>query len=348
MSNLFRLCFCFNVITVFSLIFGLFLFFVYKYTKPNPLLKSCCFFIIFSNFLILLGGLAYRYDFILNYDFCILQAIFLNYSLISIHAHLACLMINNFLIINKLISNNQGLSNNWVCIISCFLFAIFPTIAIIMSIYLNSEVFIYPKTFFCSIMDPFGIVTFWWIFLFSMPGVFCSFYLLFKILKSRNTISNKARSQFNNFDIFRLSLSVVLYLLISLISIYPSSTEPPFVTRAVFPVPAELKSPWRNYENVCSSVTATDSSYIKFYKRLFCLNLSTYILPFLGLLLFIMYGLSNAARQTYVEKICKPLFASKNPDAVNEKEEIFEKFDTLSHKISNRRKSAPTFLSKNI
>lgn len=91
----------FHSLVWFSIALAVFLWSTYQKSGQNILLRSLCVVLVITFSLIEAGPIVYGkepYYYDSFSDFCVAQAILLNYCFVSIQAHSACMMINNCLL----------------------------------------------------------------------------------------------------------------------------------------------------------------------------------------------------------------------------------------------------------
>lgn len=290
-------------ITLFiSTILVIVLFVIFQSKNLNILLRTCCIVVFFLNSLIFsslyLGPNLFEHD-----NFCFGQAVLLNYCYICIHAHISCLMVNNCLLAlrMRLMRSGSNFLRIWTFLIISFTVPLVPTMYIalarsIETINKANDIAVYPRSFYCVLDDPSGVVSSLWFIIFSLPGIFCAFYLLYRVIKSRQTLKIKAGSQFKKFDLVKLFLIVVLYASCSVLSWPPTSVNPP-VNYTMDELPkTTIPSPWQ-HPQFCSE--PSDNIFVQYEKRIRCPSASTFLPGFIGIVLFIMYGFSSTAITFY-------------------------------------------------
>lgn len=292
--------FCLTLFVSTLLVIVLFVMFQSK--NLNILLRTCCIVVFFLNSLILsslyLGPDLFEHD-----NFCFGQAVLLNYCYICVHAHVSCLMVNNCMLALRvrLMRNGSTLLRIWTFLIISFTVPLVPTMYIALAriiefINKSNDIAVYPRSFYCVLDDPSGVVSSLWFIIFSLPGIFCAFYLLYRVIKSRQTLKVKAGSQFKKADLLKLSLIVVLYASCCVLSWPLTSVNPPVnYTTEEFPK-TTIPSPWQ-YPQFCSE--PSDNIFVQYEKRIRCPNASTFLPGFIGIVLFIMYGFSSTALTFY-------------------------------------------------
>lgn len=278
------------------------LFVMFQSKNLNILLRTCCIVVFFMNSLIF-SSLYLGPDLVRQDNFCFGQAVLLNYCYICVHAHVACLMINNCMLALKMRLMRKGstLLRIWAFLIISFTVPLVPTMYIglartIYGINKTKDIAVYPRSFYCVLDDPSGVVTSLWFIIFSLPGIFCAFYLLYRVINSRQILKIKAGSQFKRADLIKLSLIVILYASCSVLSWPPTSVNPPVNYTAEELPKTTIPSPWQ-HPQFCSE--PSDNIFIQYEKRIRCPNASTFLPGFIGIVLFIMYGFSSTAITFY-------------------------------------------------
>lgn len=277
------------------------LFAIYSRYRPNILIKTCCGVVITLNMILFCGEALYGSRLQGHDDFCFAQAVLANYCYISIHAHVASLMINNCIVaLNS--RYDFGFARNWISLTICFVVPLLPTIFIALELHNTSigkyvEIGVYPLAFYCAIDDPRGAVSSLWFVVFAVPGIIAACYVLLRVFNSRKLMLQKAGSQFNRNDIARLFFSVLIYVVFSIFTFRPLTVNAPRnYSVSDLPAPSDVKSPW---EDPAFCYMVSSNIFINYEKRLRCPAVATFIPCLIGIVLFIMYGFSSTAKRFY-------------------------------------------------
>lgn len=294
-------CFLLGLSTVLVTI----LFSIYHHQRMNLLLRSCSCIIFTINLLIGTGLIYSGGEFSERENFCFVQAVILNYCYLSVQTHCSSLMVNNLLIALRLrfFRADSPFARTWMLILLSHAIPLLPTL------FLGSmhptwdaaepagDGHVYPGAFFCTIDDPVGYLTAWWHFGVSLPGIFAAWFLLYKIGSSRHTLAPKTVSQFGRWGFMRLALNIALYTGMAIIPWIPSSVDAPPRLRAERPpLNPSIVSPW--IQPLFCAISS-DNVALRYEQRIRCPRLSTFIPPLIGIVLFLIYGFSASARETY-------------------------------------------------
>ena len=180
------------------------LFVIFQSKNLNILLRTCCIVVFFLNSLIA-SSLYLGPDFFEHDNFCFGQAVLLNYCYICVHAHVSCLMINNCMLALRMrvMKSRSTFLRMWTFLIISFTLPLLPTMYIalarsIEAINKSNDIAVYPRSFYCVCGRSIWSGVFVLVHRILTSGIFCAFYLLYRVIKSRQTLKVKAGSQFKN------------------------------------------------------------------------------------------------------------------------------------------------------
>lgn len=235
--------------------------------KQNSLIKSSSIICLILSIVLLIGWPSKEYH-KKSTDYCNVQALVLNYCFVSTHAHFCFVMWNNLATATgwKIF----GIKPAGLIVLMHFISVtvpFVPTIAI-LAYMLNNQV-ITKFFFFCVVGPNFAWVGYRiWFILFSVPGIVAACILFWKTIHSREQmIKFSNTSQFSKTQLLRMFFAIITYMISSILSIILG---------------------------LISSQTDPDDSVIK---------VSDFMPSFIGLLLFLTYGLGTTALE-YYKKTC--------------------------------------------
>lgn len=197
----------------------------YQKQRQNLLLRSCCLVLLLMYGAILLAYLPQKSLLDEQNAFCELQAIFLNYCYICIHAHACFMMFSNCYVAMgwKLRVFERNVDRESTLVLLSYAVPMLY-IALFAFIRANTKdaIFIRAGPFFCSIARPRFSLTIGWFAFFSIPGSLLAVYLLLKTWRARQrTLAFGSATQLTLAYLCRLSLSVFVYIVLSYGSFVP-------------------------------------------------------------------------------------------------------------------------------
>lgn len=226
---------------------------------------------------------------------CFLEGIFLNYLFITFFSSISYSFLYN--VFNAvMVSKFDAQRYQYIAAIPFFIIPVFnPLVLLLKASKHDTLKLVYPRSFYCMVNDHSGLYSTIWIFFAAFPGVIASIYLLGKIYKSRNL---NAESQFKDADIARFFIAILSYMILFLIAL----TVPSYTS---VPDPSYFESRLFNLKDAifvnpkCIMLYPNFHSFLPFY---------------MCFVLFMMYGLSSAARQFYTDAFerIKLLFTGKD------------------------------------
>lgn len=294
-------CFLLGLSTVLVAV----LFLTYHHQRTNLLLRSCSCIIFTINLLIGIGLIYSSGEFSGRENLCFIQAIILNYCYLSVQTHCSSLMVNNLLIALRFrfFKSDSPFARSWMLILFSHIVPLLPTLflGVMHSAWdfarLAGDGHVYPGAFFCTLDDPIGYLTAWWHIGASLPGILAAWFLLYKISGSRHALTPNTISQFGRWGFLRLTLNIALYTSMAVIAWIPPSVDAPPRLHTENPPPnISIVSPWIR-PAFCTA--SSDNVFLQYEQRIRCPRLSTFIPPAIGIALFLIYGFSASARETY-------------------------------------------------
>lgn len=197
----------------------------YQRQRQNLLLRSCCLVLLLMYGAIILAYIPQKSLLDEQNAFCEVQAIFLNYCYICIHAHACFMMFSNCYVAMgwKMRVFERHIDRESTLVL--FSYAA-PMLYIALFAFIRAHtkdaIFIRAGPFFCSIARPRFSLTIGWFAFFSIPGSLLAIYLLFKTWRARQrTLAFGSATQLTFAYLCRLSLSVFVYIVLSYGSFVP-------------------------------------------------------------------------------------------------------------------------------
>jgi hypothetical protein len=252
-----------------SIICTVFIFYLYQRQKINVMLRTCCATVLLKNFVIFSGVFVNRES-----GQPLFQAALISYCSVCIHAHLSLMMLNNCIMAlgwQKKVFKSS-FCKTWMFILIAFLYPTIPCLMIATTLLTDFHLrTIEVGSFINVVSDEYGIYTSCHCALFFIPGIFCAYYLLYRILKSRVKLG-KFTSQIGKRELLQYSFAISLYFLYGLVSLIPYSKAR---------IMAEAF--------IDSSPISTKQSIVHVFSSSF------------GILIFVMYGFSSSAKKEYTK-----------------------------------------------
>lgn len=289
----------FQGLNLVSLLLVIFLFVIYAYGRRNRLLRSGCLMCAAVSLCLLVNWI--RFDtHVFGGAECTLQAVVLNYAYVSLHGHFCFFMVNScFSALNwSFLGSKRPELRTTLFIIAAWLIPLLPTaFAVWRFLGTNRPPIILARPFYCAIKSPSWPLFRSWFFCFSGPGLFCSFYLLFRTWRYRQTTLHLSKTtQIDKSELFRLLLAISLYLLLIALSVGSSSrwsSEKLAVKVGRFNI-ADWENPYRTPQYCITCDPSREYSC-----AVLCPTLKSYLPVIVGLFLFAMYGFGSVARCFY-------------------------------------------------
>lgn len=289
----------FQGLNLVSLCLVIFLFVIYAYGRRNRLLRSGCLMCVAVSLCFLVNWI--RFDtHVFGGPECNLQAVVLNYAYVSLHGHFCFFMVNScFSALNwSFLGSKRPEMRTTLFIIAAWLIPLLPTaFAVWRFLGTDRPPIVLARPFYCAIKSPSWPLFRMWFFGFSGPGLFCSFYLLFRTWRYRqNTLHLSKTTQIDKSELFRLLLAISLYLLLIALSVGSSSrwSSKKLVVKAARFNIADWENPYRS-PKYCITCDPTR----EYACAVLCPTLKSYLPVIVGLSLFAMYGFGSVARSFY-------------------------------------------------
>jgi hypothetical protein len=295
----FRISFgIFHALNIFSLLLVAFLFLIYWMGRRNLLLRSGCV-LCFSTSLMLIINWWRGDAHVQGGPLCDLQAVILNYSYVALHGHFCFFMVNScFSALSwSFFGSKRPELRTLLFIIVAWTIPVLPSsFAIWRFLDGTRPPIVLARPFYCSIKSPSWPLFRFWFFVYSGPGLFFSFYLLWRTWRYRqNTLNVSKTTQIDKSELFRLVLAIVLYLALIGLSLGGSTRrgQKLNIKAAKFNLPSDL-NPYRtpNYCITCDPRTEYSCAVL-------CPSAKSYLPVIVGLCLFAMYGFGAVARKFY-------------------------------------------------
>ena len=265
---------------------------MYQVSNRNKLLRSTCI-LCFAVSLAILVNFFRGDSHIHGGPDCQLQALILNYFYVSLHAHFCFFMVNScFAALNwSFFGTKSPEMRTSVFIVASWMIPMLPTIFAVWRFLTDRKPVVLARHFYCAISSPSWPIFRFWLFAFSVPGLFFSFYLLFCTWRYRQMAFRLSKTtQIDKSELFRLFLAIFLYIFLISLSISRSGISEN--ARPQYSVP-DLQNPFKT-PNFC--VTCDRKEY--FCSRL-CPALKSYLPVLVGCILFAMYGFGAVASKCY-------------------------------------------------
>ena len=259
-----------------SVICAAFILYLYQRQKINVMLRTCCATVLLKSFVIFLGTFVDRKA----TGQPLFQATLISYCSVCIHAHLSLMMLNNCIMAlgwQKKVFKSS-FCKTWMFILISFLYPTIPCLMIATTLLTDSQLkTIGIGSFINVVNDDYGIYTSCHCALFFLPGIFCAYYLLYRILKSRVKLG-KFTSQIGKKELLQYSFAISLYFLYGLVSLIPYNTER-----------FKDKGAGQFFPQLDAALTTKRSSIVHLFSSSF------------GILIFVMYGSSSSAKKEYMK-----------------------------------------------
>ena len=295
----FRISFgIFHALNLISFLLVSFLFIIYWMGSRNLLLRSGCI-LCFGISLLLMGNWMRGGAHVHGGPLCDLQAVVLNYAYVALHGHFCFFMVNScFSALNwPFFGSKRPELRTLLFIIAAWMIPVLPTsFAIWRFLDATRPPIILARPFYCSIKSPSWPLFRFWFFAYSGPGLFFSFYLLYRTWRYRqNTLNLSKTTQIDKSELFRLVLAILLYLALIGMSLGGSARRGDKlpVRAANFSI-APRKNPYLHPEYCLSCDPRTEYSC-----AVLCPSAKSYLPVIVGLCLFAMYGFGAVARKFY-------------------------------------------------
>lgn len=296
----FRLSFgLFHGLNLVSLSLVSFLFVIYWMGRRNMLLRSGCILCIGIS-TVLLWNWTRGGAHVTGGPFCHLQAVMLNYAYVALHGHFCFFMVNScFSALNwPFLGSRRPELRTTLFILAAWLIPMLPTgFAVWRYLDGTRSPIILARPFYCSVKSPSWPLFRGWFFLFSGPGLFFSFYLLYRTWRyRRNTLHLSKTTHIDASELFRLVLTILLYLVLIGLSLGGSHLRRGLklhVKTALFNVPS-TQNPYLNPHYCVSCDPRTEYAC-----AVLCPTAKSFLPVVVGVCLFAMYGFGAVARKFY-------------------------------------------------
>lgn len=265
---------------------------IYQISHRNRLLRSACF-VCFGVSSILLFNFLRGDAHFFGGPTCQLQAVILNYFYVALHGHFCFFMVNScFAALGwSIFGIKSSEVRTMIFISAAWLLPILPTSYAIYRYLQDRKPVVLARHFYCALSSPSWPLFRIWFFLFSAPGLFFSFYLLYRTWRYRQkTYSLSKTTHIDKFELFRLILAIFLYLTLIGLSLGRSGKSE--VASPVYDVPVDMNP----FLTPSFCVTCDRDEY--FCARL-CPSLKSYLPVFVGCILFAMFGFGAVASKCY-------------------------------------------------
>lgn len=282
----------FHGLNVLSALLIVLLFSIYQSSRRNCLLRSACVLclavngILFWNFLQRDGHLTHESD-------CQIQAVALNYCYIALHGHFCFFMVDScFAALGWSFLGVKGPGRRTRCfLLTSWIVPLLPTALVVWRIVDGGRPAVLPRSFYCALASPSWPLYRLWFFLFSVPGLYFSFHLLYRTWRYRRTTLHLSHTtQIDHSELFRLLLAILLYLALIGMSLGKS----PRLRRVGLHVhPVAQENPFL-HPDFC--IKCDRGGYVC---ALLCPNLKSYLPVLVGCMLFAMYGFGAIATSCY-------------------------------------------------
>lgn len=283
----------------------------YQLQRQNLLLRSCCVILLIMYATIFAGHVTPERVLDEKYTLCEVQAVFLGYCYISIHAHACFMMLSNCYVAMgwKLKLFEQYVDRESTLVLVSYSFPLlFGALYALIRMNTTDYIRIGRSPFFCAILSPRFSLSVAWFMLFAIPGSILATYLLVKTWRARQrTLAFGSSTQLTLPYLFRLTLSTVVYLLLAYGSFLPILIYMLICGMAgeFSPHPIDTADSTMNIAN----------GALKFTK--FIPAVLAYFPSVLGFSFFLMYGFGSHARASY-RRFANKLaswFGKRNRDA---------------------------------
>ncbi len=294
----FRISFgIFHGLNVVSLLLVSFLFVIYWMGRRNLLLRSGCV-LCFGTSLMLMWNWSQGDAHTRGGPFCNLQAVILNYAYVALHGHFCFFMVNScFSALNwSFFGSKRPELRTLVFIVAAWMIPMLPTSFAIWRFYSSRPPIILARPFYCSVKSPSWPLFRIWFFLYSGPGLFFSFYLLYRTWRYRQTTLHLSKTtQIDKSELFRLILAIALYLALIGMSLggRAGGDQKVRIRAPNFTIPAP-NNPYRSPEYCIRCDPRTEYAC-----AVLCPSAKSYLPAIVGLCLFAMYGFGAVARKFY-------------------------------------------------
>lgn len=282
----------FHIGNLVSTLLVMVLLIMYQVSNRNRLLRSTCI-LCFAVSLALFINFCRGDSHIYGGPDCQLQALILNYFYVSLHAHFCFFMVNScFAALNwSFFGTKSPEMRTTVFIVASWMIPMLPTIFAVWRFLTDRKPVVLARHFYCAITSPSWPIFRFWFFAFSAPGLFFSFYLLYCTWRYRQmTFRLSKTTQIDKSELFRLILTIFLYIFLISLSLSRSGTSEH--AKPQYSVP-DLKNPFKT-PDFC--VSCDRKEY--FCSRL-CPALKSYLPIMVGCILFAMYGFGTVASKCY-------------------------------------------------
>lgn len=213
--------FLFYFLNFISIILSVLVYTIFQ--ENNFLIQSSSVICFLISFILLLGW-PFESPHKHNTTYCDIQALFLNYCFISMHAHFAFAMWNNLAAAMrwKFLGIRDPNALLGLMVFISISIPIVPTIIILAYTLDPENINVFTrKSFFCVVNTP----QWWgyrsWFVLFSIPGIIATCIVFYKTIESRQKmIELNSKSQFSKLQLARMFFALIVYLVASLFSIF--------------------------------------------------------------------------------------------------------------------------------
>jgi len=231
-------------------------------------------------------------------DFSIIQSIVLNYCFISAQAHSACMMMNNCLLALgwRFGEWEKLMDRSLLFLFLSYGLPIIPTFILGVLIPEHAKEISYPFFSFVPAALMFTCCTVW-LLICAVPGNIATIYLMYKTIQlRRQTLQMTSYTQISRIQVFRLFVAMTIYVCISLGSAIPLLMIDPELYKYPenFLGSHALKSPCINKTLCCA--TSLEDERLAYFARIRCPTWLSFLPPFMGLGVFLMYGFGTPVR----------------------------------------------------
>lgn len=293
----------FHGLNVGGLVLVSLLYVMYRLVRLNLLVRSAaCICALMA--VLLVAGLVWPYGHLQSDVFCSVQAVLLNYTHVSLHAHFCFLMVANLFGAKgwKLFGIRDVRKLTGLMVV---LSLALPLVSLILVIsYLTQELgpgggvhlfgnVVERKAFFCTVNEPAWLAYRAWFISFSGPGITCATILFVEMWRSRQSILElKSTTQFGILRLMHLFLAILIYLALAVGSVWVGLS--PVVDLKVIRKRVGVGLLMR----LCDTAELSDAKWDE-YRRILCPGVTTYLPVCAGWALFVIYGFGSAAFRFY-------------------------------------------------
>ncbi len=301
----------FFVLLCISLLATIVLFYVYSGQRKHSPIRFCCATLLSIQCVILCSTLFLKHDVLPRDDFfCRSQAVFLFCCYLSLQVFLSIIMYNYCLlsfnwqvpILDNYFDRYSALVLLGICL---------PALPLAILLYRVraascAGAYFFKGVYFCYVKPSFMLTGFWLV-LFSSPGLYFSWYFLYRMWRKRQlNVATGSASQVTMHFLVRITLTMFTYYVLTfasyipllVMSLFDLDEEPP----NVYVDPIYL-SPFTNPKDMCkddfTDGTGLTNAAIKYSAHMLCPNFLTFLPAILGIAFFALCGLSTPAMLAY-------------------------------------------------